>query len=79
MASRVQLGLVRAMSPNMHMIGEEQGPLECPRCSGDAVWRFLDEEKSLVEVHCANCGRLEKSRAEFEKAEADAVEANECD
>lgn len=61
----------------MRRIGEEEGPLECPQCGGEATWRFLDEERSVVEIFCSDCGRIEMSRTEFEKAESDVVEANE--
>ena len=54
----------------------EEGPLECQRCRGEAAWRFLDEQKSQVEILCSDCGRFEMSRAEFEQAESDVVEAN---
>lgn len=60
----------------MRKIGEEEGPLECPRCRGEAAWRFLDEEKSQAEIFCSNCGRFEIARAEFEQEEADVVEVN---
>ena len=60
----------------MGRIGEEEGPLECPRCRGEAAWRFLDEEKSQVEILCTDCGSFEMTRAEFEQAESDVVEAN---
>jgi len=55
----------------MRWIGEEEGPLECPQCRGEAAWRFLDEEKSLVEILCSDCGRIEMSRTEFEQAESE--------
>lgn len=58
---------------------DEGGPWEilCPRCRGDANWRFLDEAKSLVEVVCCDCGSFEMPRAEFEQAQSDIAEANE--
>ena len=46
----------------------------CPRCQAEASWRFLDEDKSLVEVFCSDCGAFELSRVEFEKAESDTLE-----
>ena len=60
-------------------ITTEEGPPEilCPRCGGDATWRFLDEAKSVIEVVCADCGLFETPRAEFEKAEADIAEPEE--
>jgi len=62
---------------SMRKIGEEEGSLECPRCRGEADWRFLDEAKEVVEILCADCGRFEMSRTEFEQAESDVVEAAE--
>jgi len=61
----------------MRRIGEEEGPLECPRCRAEAEWRFLDEMKEVVEILCSDCGRFEMSRTEFEQAESDVVEAPE--
>lgn len=61
----------------MRRIAEEEGPLECPRCRGEAAWRFLDEEKNQVEILCADCGRFELSRTEFEQAESDVLEPGE--
>lgn len=57
----------------------EVGPREilCPRCRGDATWKFLDEAKSVVEVTCCDCGSFEMTRAEFEKAESDIAEMND--
>ncbi len=57
----------------------EEGPPEilCPRCRGDATWRFLDETKNLIEVVCSDCGIFEMPRTEFEKAEADIAEPEE--
>jgi hypothetical protein len=43
----------------------------CPRCGSDAEWSFRDEEETVVEVVCADCGRFELSRAEFDQAESD--------
>jgi hypothetical protein len=63
---------------NVHMI-EEEGTREvlCPRCRGEANWRFLDEAKALVEVACSDCGLFEMPRIEFEQAESDIAESNE--
>ena len=61
----------------MHITGEDEIPLECPRCKEEATWRFLDEEKNRVEIFCSDCGRFELSRAEFEQAESDVVEPSE--
>jgi len=61
----------------MRKIGEEESSIECPRCGAEAEWRFLDELKETVEILCSDCGSFEISRAEFEKAEADAVEVPE--
>ena len=49
----------------------------CSRCGAEANWRFLDEEKQVVEIVCPDCGRFEVPRAEFEQAEFDIVEAEE--
>jgi len=61
----------------MRTIGEDETQLECPRCKGEAAWRFLDEEKNQVEVFCSDCGKFEMSRIEFEQAESDRVEPSE--
>lgn len=58
---------------------DEEGLQEmlCPRCRGEATWRFLDEGKSLIEMVCSDCGIFEMPRAEFEKAESDIAEPEE--
>lgn len=58
---------------------DEEGPREilCPRCRADATWRFLDEEKRLVELVCSDCGIFEMPRIDFEQAESDIAEPNE--
>ena len=61
----------------MRRIGEEEGPLECPRCRAEAEWRFLNEAKEVIEILCSDCGRFEMLRTEFEQAESDVVEAPE--
>jgi len=61
----------------MRKIGEEETSIECPRCRGEAVWRFLNEAKDHVEIFCSDCGRFEIPRAEFEQAEADVVEPSD--
>jgi len=43
----------------------------CLRCGAVAIWRFRDGQKNVVELICANCGRYEVPRAEFEVAEFD--------
>ncbi len=55
------------------MIGKESGPGEaiCPRCGVDALWSYVDEERTLVEVVCPDCGPFELPRAEFEVAESE--------
>jgi len=60
----------------MRKIGEEETTIECPQCRGEATWRFLDEAKERVEVVCSDCGLIEMSRTEFERAESDVVESN---
>ena len=53
---------------------EHQTP--CPRCGADAEWSYVDPEKTRVEVMCAECGRYEIKREEFDEAMED-VEAGE--
>lgn len=61
-----------------HMTKKEgAGEILCPRCREEASWRFLDEDKSLVEVFCSDCGAFELSRVEFEKAESDMLEPDQ--
>jgi predicted RNA-binding Zn-ribbon protein involved in translation (DUF1610 family) len=50
----------------------------CPHCGGEATWRFLDETKQVVEVVCPDCDPFELPRAEFEEAEFDMAQADEC-
>ena len=60
------------------IIDQESPPeILCPRCRGDATWRFLDEGEDRIEVVCSDCGIFEIPRSEFEKAEADIAEPEE--
>lgn len=49
----------------------------CAHCGNDALWRFVDEEETRVEVVCPDCGRFEMTRAEFDEAESDIAGPNE--
>lgn len=62
---------------HLHTKGEDAQEILCPRCRGDASWRFLDEAKSLVEVTCIDCGLFEMPRVEFDQAETDIAEPSE--
>ncbi len=43
----------------------------CPRCGADAQWSFLAGDKNAVEILCADCGRIEMPREEFDSAAAE--------
>ena len=43
----------------------------CPRCGAEANWSFADDQKSMVEIACPDCGHFTVSTAEFEQAEFD--------
>lgn len=43
----------------------------CPRCGADAQWAYLDARKTRVEILCADCGRLDLPREEFDQAATD--------
>lgn len=60
----------------MTPIDRERGPrpAPCPRCGGDADWRFLDDAHSRVEVYCPDCGRFEMPQVEFAQAVSDIAE-----
>jgi len=60
----------------MTPIDKERGPrpVPCPRCGGDADWRFLDGAHSRVEISCPDCDRFEMSHAEFDQAVSDIAE-----
>jgi hypothetical protein len=55
----------------------DRGDALCPRCGSDASWVFIDQERTLVEVSCSNCGKIEMSREEFDRAETELVETEE--
>lgn len=65
----------------MPVVDKERGPREtpCPKCGGEAQYRYLDEEHSRVEVSCPDCGRTEMTRAAFDQAAADIVEPEDGD
>ena len=52
---------------------KERGALEglCPHCGMDVKWSYVDEAQTIVEVVCADCGRFQLPRAEFETSESD--------
>lgn len=64
---------------DMSFIEREEGVREavCVHCRGEASWRFLDDEETRVEVLCADCGRFEMARAEFDALETDMPGAEE--
>jgi len=64
---------------DINFIEGKEGEREafCGHCGAEAAWRFLDEEESVVEVICSDCGRFEVSRAEFDEAESDIVGPDE--
>lgn len=43
----------------------------CPQCGAIATWGYLGSEQTQVQVNCADCGRVEMTRAEFDVAEAE--------
>lgn len=49
----------------------------CPRCGGIATWGYADGEETRVRVSCADCGRVEMERAEFDAAETDLTDTTE--
>jgi RNase P subunit RPR2 len=65
------------MEETMIDLQEDLHQVSCPRCRGEAEWRFLDDSKATVEVMCADCGRFEMPREEFEQAESDITETEE--
>jgi DNA-directed RNA polymerase subunit RPC12/RpoP len=64
---------------NTRTIDPERGQRDgiCARCGANAEWRFVDAEKTKVEVTCPDCGAFEMSRAEFGQAESEIVEPAE--
>jgi hypothetical protein len=58
---------------DIRFIESKEGDREaiCGRCGGEAVWRFLDERATRVEVMCVDCGSYEMTRSEFDVAETD--------
>ena len=63
----------------MAVTDKERGPREtsCPRCGGEAHFRFLDEAHTRVEVSCPNCGQFQMPRETFDQAASDIIEPEE--
>lgn len=61
------------MPESVSFTEREEGVREglCAYCGKDAVWRFLDEKESRIDVICPDCGRYEIARPEFNHAESD--------
>ncbi len=55
----------------------DRGDGQCPTCGTSASWAFINEERTLVEVSCPNCGKVEMSRDEFDRAETELVAPEE--
>ena len=51
----------------------------CPHCGGSASWAYSDTEETQVQVLCADCGRLDMTRAEFDCTEADIADPSEAE
>lgn len=67
------------MPENATFTEREEGVREgaCAYCGHDAIWRFLDERGSLIDVICPDCGRYAMNRAKFDEAETDIPGAEE--
>ena len=65
----------------MPVTDKERGPRDspCPRCGGEAYWRFLDEAHTRVEVSCPDCGRFQMPRETFDEAASEIVEPEDRD
>jgi len=58
------------MAEDVRFTEKEEGVREgmCGYCGKDAIWRFLDEDESRIDVICPDCGRYEIARPEFDHA-----------
>jgi transcription elongation factor Elf1 len=54
-----------------------QDETACPRCGGLATWGYADIENTQVTISCADCGRMELGRTEFDVAQAELADADE--
>ncbi len=63
------------------MNGNERNYYEssCPRCGGDAQWSFVDQNKTVVEIRCPDCGEYRMPREEFDQVAAENAELTEPD
>lgn len=61
------------MPEDVSFVEREEGIREglCAYCGKEAIWRFLDEEESRIEVICPECGRYEIARPEFDHAQSE--------
>jgi uncharacterized Zn finger protein len=55
----------------------DEHEISCPHCGAEAEWSFLNEEKTLIEVMCQDCGRFEMPREDFDQAAVENVELSE--
>ena len=46
----------------------------CMHCGKEASWRFIDQERNVVELTCPDCGRFQVPSVDFEQAEFEIVE-----
>jgi predicted RNA-binding Zn-ribbon protein involved in translation (DUF1610 family) len=60
----------------MALVEKERGPRECPcpRCGEAALYRFLDDKHTQVEVSCTECGQFQMPRETFDHAASDIIE-----
>jgi hypothetical protein len=62
-------------------IDKEHGPTEgvCPRCGGAAQYTYAAEDRTQVQVTCADCGRFSVGREEFDTAETEISAADDSE
>ena len=53
---------------------EDPREAACIHCGKEAVWRFTDDRKYVIEVVCPDCGRYQVPSVDFEGEQFEIVE-----
>ena len=71
--SRQHACLCNSVPEDVKFVEREEGVRDgqCAHCGNSAIWRFLSEDESRIDVICPDCGRYEIARPEFDLAQSE--------